>query len=261
MKLKSIIAPLSLAVLCLCSCKSKYELLLEGNDVEAKYKAAFEFYEARKYQKAAQLFESLSVLTSGTERDDTVQFYWGMSNYKFKDYPTAEVNFDHFIERFPRSPFIDNAKFLKLDCMFRSTYRYELDQAPTYKAIAAISEYIIEFPSSDKVPICDQMLEELTERLDRKAYENAKLYYRMEDYKAARVAFKNVLKEKSENKFREEILYYTAMSSYKYAAMSVASKQKERYMIFEDDYLNFVSEYPQSKYLRELALLHSKIKK
>ena len=68
-------------------------MLLDCNDVDAKYKAAFEYFNTKKYQKAAQLFESMAVLTSGTERDDTVQYYWGLSNYRFKDYYTAESNF------------------------------------------------------------------------------------------------------------------------------------------------------------------------
>ena len=73
----------------------------------------------------------------------------------------------------------------------------------------------------------------------------------MEDYKASRVAFRNILKENSENVYREDILYYVAMSSYKYAQMSVPSKQKERYMTFIDDYLNFVGESPEAKYSKE----------
>ena len=104
------------------------------------------------------------------------------------------------------------------------------------------------------------MLEDLGERLDRKAYENAKLYYKMEDYKAARVAFKNVLKDDADNIYREEILYYSAMSSYKYAEMSVKNKQKERYMVFLDDYLNFVGEYPESSHRKELDSLYTKVK-
>ena len=72
------------------SCKSQYEVLLASNDVDAKYKAAMEFFANKKYQKSAQLFESMAVLTSGTSRDDTVQYYWGLSNYRAKDYFTAE---------------------------------------------------------------------------------------------------------------------------------------------------------------------------
>ena len=105
------------------------------------------------------------------------------------------------------------------------------------------------------------MLADLKERLDHKAYESARLYYKMEDYKASRVAFRNILKENSENVYREEILYYIAKSSYKYAQLSVASKQKERYMTFIDDYLNFIGEIPVSPYTKELKVLYARAQK
>lgn len=243
--------------LCLLfSCKSQYEMLLNSNDVDEKYEAAFAYYNDRKFSKAAALFESLSVLTTGTEKDDTVQYYWGLSNYRFRDYYTAETNFDHFLEYFPRSPFAPEARFLRLDCLYRSTLRYELDQNPTYKAMNAISEYMQEYPNSVHMDACRQMMGDLEERLDTKAYEAARLYYKMEDYIASRVAFRNVLKDDSENMYREDILYYIAMSSYKYAQLSVHQKQKERYMTFVDDYLNFKGEYPDSEYSRELDILY-----
>ena len=113
------------------SCKSEYEALLSSNDIDAKYEAAFDYFNQKKYSRAAQLFESMSVLTNGTERDDTVQYYWGLSNYRYKDYYTAETNFQKFLENFPRSPFAEDARFLRLDCLYRSTYRSELDQKPT----------------------------------------------------------------------------------------------------------------------------------
>ena len=251
MKLKHLFVAI-IAMIAMSSCKSQFEILLNSNDVDAKYEAAFNYYNDGKFTKAASLFESLSVLTSGTERDDTVRYYWGLSNYKFKDYYTAETNFDQFISIYPRSPFTSEARYLRLDCLYRSTLRYELDQAPTYKAINAISEYILEFPSNTHMQECRDMLMDLNERLDKKAYEGAKLYYNMEDYLASRVAFRNVLKDDSENVYREDILYYIAMSSYKYAYNSVQSKQKERYLTFVDDYLNFISEIPESHYRKEL---------
>ena len=245
----------------ICSCKSQYEMLLGSNDVDAKYKAAFEYFNNKKYSKAASLFESLSVLTEGTEKDDTVKYYWGLSNYNGKDYYTAETNFEKFVEIYPRSPFASEARYLRLDCLYKQTLRYELDQTPTYKAMNAISEYIVDYPESDRLASCRDMLTELGERLDRKAYEGAKLYYKMEDYLASRVAFRNVLKDDSDNIFREEILYYIAMSSYKYAYLSVPAKQKERYLTFVDDYFNFIGELPQSQYRKELDLVYRKAQK
>lgn len=260
MKLRNILVVL-ISVIAIASCKSQYEIMLNSNDADAKYEAAFNYFNEGKYAKAAALFESLSVLTDGTERDDTVRYYWGLSNYKFKDYYTAETNFEKFIESYPRSPFSSEARYLRVDCLYRQTLRYELDQNPTYKAMNEISEYIIEYTSTPHLQECRDMLSDLNERLDRKAYEAAKLYYRMEDYLASHVAFKNVLKDDSDNMYREDILYYIAMSSYKYAHLSVPAKQKERYLVFVDDYLNFIGEIPQSHYRKELDSIYQKAQK
>ena len=108
---------------------------------------------------------------------------------------------------------------------------------------------------------CRDMLVDLNERLDKKAYEAAKLYYKMEDYLASRVAFRNVLKDDSDNVYREDILYYVAMSSYKYASLSVPAKQRERYLTFLDDYYNFIGEIPDSHYRKELDSVYRKAQK
>jgi outer membrane protein assembly factor BamD len=260
MKFRILIAAAVLAAV-LSSCKSQYEMLLNSNDADLKYEAAFNYYNEGRYSKAGSLFESLSVLTNGTQRDDTVRFYWGLSNYKFKDYYTAETNFENFLETYPRSPFASEARYLRLDCLYRSTLRYELDQTPTYKAITEISEYMIEFPKTPHMQACRDMLLDLNERLDKKAYEAAKLYYKMENYKSSRIAFRNVLKDDSDNIYREDILYYIAMSSFKYAQMSVPAKQKERYLTFVDDYLNFIGEIPQSHYRKELDNVYRRAQK
>ena len=257
MKMRNLILAVA-AVIAVCSCKSQYEMLLNSNDADAKYEAAFEYFNNGKYTKASSLFESLAMLTEGTERDDTVRYYWGLSNYKSKDYYTADTNFEKFLESYPRSPFASEARYLRLDCLYLQTLRYELDQTPTYRAMNEISEYILEYPSSSHIATCRNMLIDLGERLDRKAYEGAKLYYKMEDYLAARVAFRNVLKDDSENIYREDILYYIAMSSYNYAHLSVPEKQKERYLTFIDDYFNFIGELPDSHYRRELDSVYRK---
>ncbi len=254
------IAVLVLALSAAYGCKSQYEVLLEGNDTEAKYKAAFENFNNGKYTKASQLFESLSLVTSGTERDDTVQYYWALSNYSAKDYMTAETNFSNYLQNYPRSAFSESAQFLRLDCLYRSTLHYELDQTPTYTAITAISEYIMDNPSGANATVAMHMLEDLNSRLNKKEFENAKIYYTMEDYLASRVALRNILKNNADNIYREDILYYTAMSSYKYADMSVPAKQRERFLVFIDDYYNFIGEYPDSRYRKELDRLYEKVK-
>jgi outer membrane protein assembly factor BamD len=260
MRFRLLIAALA-ALALLSSCKSQYDAVLYGSDIAAKYKMAFELFEAKKYSKAAETFESLTMATRGTAQDDTVQFYWGLSNYRYGDYITAESNLEQFISTFPLSPFTEEAKFLQLDCLYRGTYRYELDQMPTYKALSAMQVFLIENPESKFRDRVVEMMDDLNNRLELKAYKSAWLYYHMEDYLAAHFALKNVLKDNADNRYREEVLYYTAMAAYRYAFNSVPSKQRERYLVFVDDYFNIVSEYPESKYLKELEGLYNKVQK
>ena len=257
----------SIFLLALCSlmalsaCKTQFELILTGDDVPLKYKTAFELFEAEKYAKAARMFENLKLATSGTPQDDTVHFYTALSHYEYGDLFSAEPAFEGFINVFPISPFNDRAKFLRIDCLYRQTLRYELDQTPSVKALNVIYQYLYEEPNSQYRAQCEEMIADLNQRMDLKDFEAAKLYYTIEEYKSAHYALKNVLKNDAENVYREDIRYYTAMAAYKYALNSVTAKQKERYMVFVDDYYSFVTEFPESHYRKELDALYQKVQK
>ena len=262
MKRKITIALTALAaVLWVSSCKSQYDIVLSGTNAADKYAMAFELFNAKKYAKAAEMFESLSLQTNGTAQDDTVQFYVGYSNYLYGDYATSESNLQRFIVTFPLSPFHEQAQFMRLDCLYKSTYRYELDQVPTHTALQEMNIFKIDNPDSQYIQQVNEMIDDLNGRLELKAYKSAYLYYHMEDYMAAHYALKNVLKENADNRYRDEILYYTAMSSYHYAFNSIPSKQKERYLVFVDDYLNVVSEFPDSEFSKKLEPYYTKVQK
>lgn len=257
MQLKKIVI-FALLISLTASCTSYYESILRSTDPEVKYKAAFEYYNNKKYRRSAEIFENLILLMQGMPQEDTVQFYNAMSNYNMKDYVTAESNFDKFATVFPRSPFYEKARFLRVQCLYQSTYRYELDQTPTRKAMSIITEFMYDYPSSEHFAECEKMMADLMERLDKKSYESAKLYYRIEDYQAAHYALKNVLRDNADNIYRKDVLYFTAMASYKYAVHSVKEKQKERYLTFIDDYYNYIGEYPDAAERKELDALYAK---
>ena len=237
------------------SCKTQYDILYNSTDAQVKYDGALKYFEQEKYQKAASLFEDLQLPSQGTPQEDTIRYYLGVSNYRLADYQLAEANFDSFISIFGRSPFTEEAKYLRLECLYHSTFRYSLDQLPTYKALGSIDIFIREYPESQHLERIIAMKSDLSERLDRKSYESAKLYYTIEDYIAAIAALKNSLRENSDNQYREDILYYTVMSRYKYANASIPSRQRERFVNMIDEYYNVISEYPESLYRPELDRL------
>ena len=55
MRLRNLIAVL-VSFVALMSCKSEYEMLLNSNDADAKYEAAFQYFNEGKFSKAASLF-------------------------------------------------------------------------------------------------------------------------------------------------------------------------------------------------------------
>ena len=91
---------------------------MKSTDVDYKDDAAFKFYNNKKYKKAAEVFESLKLATTGTPQEDTVNYYLGLSNYKFGDYIAAEANFDQFAQVFQRSPFTEDARYLRIVCLY-----------------------------------------------------------------------------------------------------------------------------------------------
>ena len=60
-------------------------------------------------------------------------------------------------------------------------------------AIKELQSFINRYPDSDKVIECNSLIDELRNRLSKKAFENAKQYYLTSNYKSAIIALDNVL--------------------------------------------------------------------
>ena len=145
------------------SCVGYYETVIRSSDVDVKYKGAFHFFNEGKYRKAAEIFEGLTLTMQGLPQEDTVKYYNALSNYNYGDYVTAESNFSSFLDVFPRSPFAEDAAFLRIKCLYEGTYRYELDQTPTHRAMTVINEFLYENPDSKYAKECRDMLDEFQE--------------------------------------------------------------------------------------------------
>lgn len=234
------------------ACTTQYDKVLKSSDYTLKYRTACEYYETGKYQRAAALYEQAAMYYRGLPQDDSLNFFLAKSYFKYGDIYSAEYYFSQFCNAFPRSPFIEEAYFLHVISLYEQTHRYELDQAPSYKTLSAIDEFLYAYPRSEYVARCNEMKETLLQRIDEKQYEAAKLYYLTEDYKAATAALRTSMRDYPDSRFREEILYLMVASAYKYAEQSYQHLQKDRYQAVIDEYYNFVSEFPESKHRKEV---------
>jgi len=137
-------------------------------------------------------------------------------------------------------------------CDYDISPRAELDQENTKKAIEEFSVFIARYPLSSRVDECKKLMVELQERLVEKSYLSARLYYDMEQYKAAVTALANSLKEFADTKYREEMMYLKLKSLYLFAEKSYDYKKKERYQATLDDYYSFMEEFPKSNYAKDV---------
>ncbi len=90
----------------------------------------------------------------------------------------------------------------------------------------------------------------------KKAYKSAKLFYQIQDYKSAVMAFRSAIKRYPDIPYKEEMEYLIIRSGYMYARNSVEGKQEERYEEVLEDYQNFVLDYPTSQYLRDASSIY-----
>jgi outer membrane protein assembly factor BamD len=186
---------------------------------------------------------------------------YAQSYYGMKDYIMAGSYFKAFNDQFPFSKYAEEANFLAAMCDYKMAPRPELDQEYTKTALEGFKIFIGRFPQSKRIEEATKLADELQENLVEKSYLSAKLYYDMNQYKAAVVALNNSLKEYANSKYREEMMYLKLSSLYIYAEKSMANKQKERYQATLDDYYSFMEEFPKSKYSKDVDNIFQKTNK
>jgi len=249
-KLSTILAVTALGVL-LAGCSGVNKLIKSGNH-DKMYRKALEYYNAKKYSKAQMLFQEITPFYNGTAREDSIAYYSGSIFYRTRDYESSNTIFDDFRRRFGRSPFIEDAEYMYAMSFFYTSLPPNRDQTATNQAMIAINEYLERYPKSNKQEDMRGSLVELQEKLYDKALINARSYYTTGHYKSAVIALRNAISTYPDTPHREEILYLTAKSSYLLSKNSIPSMQRDRFLDMMDAYYNFASEFPQSKYIKEL---------
>ncbi len=236
----------------LASSCGEYGKLLKSTDYELKKTKAKEFYDGSQYVKVTELLAQILPRYRATEESEELNWMNAKSYYGMKDYIMAGSSFKSFIDQFPYGKHAEEANFMVAMCDYKMAPRAELDQENTKNALEEFNIFITRFPASPKIEESKLHIKELEEKLVKKSYLSARLYYDMKHYKAAVVALNNSLKEYAETKYREEMMFLKLNSLFLYAENSYALRQKERYQATLDDYYSFMEEFPKSQYSKEV---------
>ncbi len=250
---------LTFIVLVLSSC-DPYQKLLKSSDYKLKLSKSKEFYNEGKYTKAIPLFEELISVYKGTEDVEDLYFFYPFCHYGTGDYLLSTYYFRRFVEYYPKSLRAEEARFMSAYSLYKLSPLPSLEQDYTQDAIDAFQLFINNYPMSQKVTEANSLIDELRMKLEKKAIASAQLYFDMKDYKAAGVAFNNLLLDFPGTDEEERIRYTILESNFLLAENSIRSKQEERYETTIDAFRSFKKKYPESNSLKEAKRMNKESK-
>ena len=241
---------LFLVVLIGFSSCSDFQRVMKSDSIDEKYAAAVKYYEKGDYYKSGMLLEELIPILKGRTEAERAQFMYANSHFNQKQYLLSAYYFRSLYETYPRGEYAEEAQFMQAKSLFYDSPRYYLDQSSTVDAMAAFQSFIENNPNSRFAPKADSMYNDLAVKIEKKSYENAKLYHELRHYKSAVVALGNFLRDYPASPYSEEVAFLRIDSQLELAKASVPEKQLERYDEVIDFYLQFIDKFPQSKQLR-----------
>ncbi len=212
----------------LLSCKTEMDRAMKSADKDFILKVANEKFAKKKWSDALALYDRLPNLVAGTDDAPNVVFNSAYANYYDKNYRLAANQFKNFVISFPQDSRKEEAAYLSALCYYEGSLQYNLDQSNTESAITELQNFLNDYPDSERSKNITQLVDELTYKLEFKAFENAKQYFKMGEYKAAAVTFENVLEDFPATKLRPKIYDIILKSKYELAINSIYDLKKER---------------------------------
>ena len=214
-------------VLLFTSC-SEYQKAVKSEDSALKLETATQLYENEKYDKAIRLFESIATEYRGKPQAEKMFYMYSQSLYKTEQYYLAGYQFESFVALYPKSDKLQEAAFLGAKCYSYLSAEYSLDQVDTEKAISKLQAFIDTYSTSSYLAEANIITKSLTDKLEKKSFENAKQYNTISDYKASLKALDNFISDFPGTVYKEKALFYKLDSSYQLAINSVEYKKQER---------------------------------
>ncbi len=241
----------ALFLLTLATSCNKYNKIFKSKDYEYKLKMADELYAKKNYKIAQQLYEELFPVFKGTVKFEELYYKYAYCFYYMKDYQQAQSLFKGFLEVFPNSPKAEEVDYMHAYCFYKQSPKLELEQVNTTKAIGMMQTFINTHPGSSRIKEAMEIIDLSRIKLEQKEYRSAELYYNLGQFRAAALAYTNLINNYPESKSGDEYKLRIIKSYYKFAKLSFEDKQIERFEKVISEYQDFADRFPESKLLKE----------
>lgn len=248
-----------IVLLLLSASCSQYSKVLKSDDYEKKIALADDKYLRGKWLQSIALYEQVYQRFPKTSDGETAYFRIGKAYYEEGDYYMAGYYFGSFFERFNYSKQVEEAYFMRAVCSVKNSPEYSLDQQDTEVALNELQQFIYLFPNSKRIDTCNQIMDNLRLKIEKKSYEGVRLYAKTMNYRAAAVSADDFIQQYPNSKYHEEVLFLKLKNKSLLAFNSVEDKKKTRIDEAIETYRTFVAQFPSSKSLKEAESLHESL--
>jgi outer membrane protein assembly factor BamD len=188
----------SLAALTACGAKKG----LVKMDAEDLFGRGKQYFENKKYNKAAEDFKEVVFNYSGTRIASEASFLLGESHFNLKEYDTAIDEYLQFLSDYPTAARADEAQVRLAESYLRLSPDFALDQSGTGdKALAEVDRFFEKYPDSKLADRAKALRLEIQEKLAHKDFEAGKFYVKRKLYRSAKIYLEGVVKEYPDTKW------------------------------------------------------------
>ncbi len=215
-------------------------------------RAADSFYLHKDYMKAQGLYELVLTAYRGSTEAEDIYFKNAYCHYHLGDYELASELFKNFSATFINSLKREEAEYMSVYSIYKTSPNFRLDQSSTLKAIDGLQLFINTYPESPRVKECNKIIDLLRGKLELKALEQGKLYFNMKSYQSCVRVLENMLTEFPDTKNHREVRYLIVKASFELAKRSVYERQKERLLETINRGVSFIKKYPSGLWHSEV---------
>ena len=141
-----------------------------------------------------------------------------------------------------------------------------MEQEVTRNAIEAFTQFVELFPESPYAGQAYQEMSEMYDKLALKELYNARLYYNLgtylgNNYLSCEIVSKNALKNYPSNKYQEDFSWLILQAKYQQMINSFENLKLDRARETQDEYYNFITEFPNSRHRKEADKMMVQVRK
>ena len=154
------------------------------------------YYEAKKYEKAAQDFKEVIFNYSGTRVAAEASYLAAECSYAERDYETAAEEYQQLLADYPGSDHAAEAQIRLAESYFGQSPNFALDQSETGdRALAAIGKFFEKYPESPLAERAKAVQVRIEDKLARKEFEAGTFYLKRKIYPSAKIYLEGIVKE------------------------------------------------------------------